>query len=145
VSDAREIASRYGIPHLAHKRVGETAEELEADAAAKAGLIRLLSPRDLNEEPPEPPIEGLPPRDKPAHEYTPEEWEAQHAHTQQVVNRRERDEQAERERQEAQANRTPQQQMGDLASALLQPGVKQDAYRRLVESLHPDTEGDEAQ
>lgn len=142
MADRQEVARRHGIPHLAHKLVGETEAELDADAAAKAGLIRMLAPRELNEEPPESPIEGRPPRDKPAHEYTPEEWEAQHAHTQQVVNRREREEQEERERQEAQANRTPQQETGDLASALLQPGVKQDAYRRLVQTLHPDTEGD---
>jgi hypothetical protein len=141
LADRQDIAKRHGIPHLAHKLVGETEEELDADAQAKAAFIRMLSPRKL-EEPPEPPIEGLPSRDKPAHEYTREEWDAQHAQTQQVVNRREREERAGREHQEAQANRTPQQEMGDLASALLQPGVKQDAYRRLVQSLHPDTEGD---
>jgi hypothetical protein len=32
--------SRHGIPHLAAKLVGETSEELEADAAAKAAWAK---------------------------------------------------------------------------------------------------------
>ena len=74
--DAAEIAKRHGIPHLADKLVGETAEELDADAEAKAALIRMVSPRDLNEpayEPPEPEVEGVPPRDKPIGEWTDEQ------------------------------------------------------------------------
>jgi hypothetical protein len=138
VADRAEIARKHGIAHLAPKLVGETAEELDADAQAKAALIRMLSPRKLDEEPVEQPqsVEGMAPANKPFDQYTDEEPEAQHEHTRRVLERRERAQaEAERER-EAQANRSPQQQVGDLASALLQPRVKQDAYRRLVESLH---------
>ena len=140
-----EIAARHGIPHLAHKLVGETAEELEADAAAKAGVIRFLSPLDLNvetPEPPEPPIEALPPKDKPFSDYTDEEWEASHLSLNRTMRERERREQRQRREEEepfeAQANRTPDQELGDAVSGSLQPGVKESANRALLKSLHPD-------
>jgi hypothetical protein len=143
MADRQEIAKRHGIAHLADKLVGETADQLDADAQAKAALIRMLAPRRLDEEPVKQPesVEGMAQADKPFDQYTDEEREAQHERTRRALDQREREQaEAERER-EAQAN--PQQQVGDFASALLQPGVKQDAYRRLIESLHPESEGEE--
>ena len=140
-----EIAARHGIPRLADKLVGETAEELEADAAAKAGVLRLLSPIDLNAEPPEPPeppIEGVPTKDKPFSDYTAEEWDASHRDLNRAMRERERREQRQRreeeERFEAQANRTPDQELGDAIRASLQPGVKESVNHALLKSLHPD-------
>jgi hypothetical protein len=145
MSRREETAARHGIRHLADKLVGETAEELEADAAAKAGVIRFLSPMDLNAEPPEPPeppIEGVPPRDKPFDEYTDKEWKASHLSLDRVMRERAKREQRarreEQERFEAQANRTSDQELGDAVSASLQPGVKESATRALLERLHPD-------
>jgi hypothetical protein len=42
--DRQAIAERHGVPGMAWKLVGETAEELEADAAAKAALLRVFQP-----------------------------------------------------------------------------------------------------
>ena len=41
---AAAVAERHAIPHLAHKLVGATAAELEADAAARAALIQMFQP-----------------------------------------------------------------------------------------------------
>ena len=45
--DREAIADRHGIPQLEPQLVGETAEELEADAAAKAALLQVFSPSPL--------------------------------------------------------------------------------------------------
>jgi hypothetical protein len=149
VASREEIARRHGIPDLAPKLVGETAEELEADAAAKARVIRMLSPRDLNEESPEPPepeVEGVPPSDKPVSEWTEEERAAFHADHERKMRELEKRKAAEhREREErliAEANKTDDQRLGDTVSGLLQPGVKDAANRALIRELH-DLEGDE--
>jgi hypothetical protein len=129
--------------------VGETAEEVDADAQAKAGIIRMLSPRELEAEPfepPEPPIEGQPPRDKPVSEWTEAEAAAFHAEHERLMREREKAEaQAEAEaekRRMAEANKTDDQRLGDTISAVLAPGAKEGANRALVESLH-DLEGEE--
>jgi hypothetical protein len=144
VADRAEIARKHGIAHLAHKLEGETAEELDADAQAKAALIRMLSPRALDQEPVEQPesVEGMAPADKPFDQYTDDEREAQHEHTRRVIERREREQaEAERER-EAEADKTDDQLVGDTISALLQPGLKDAANQALVRQLH-DLEGEE--
>lgn len=61
MADRQEIARRHGIEHLAHQLTAETSEELEADAAAKAAIIAMFTPRLLGEAPPEPaepPVRG---------------------------------------------------------------------------------------
>jgi hypothetical protein len=42
--DRAEIGRRHRIPNLADQLVGETAAELEADAAAKAALLQVFTP-----------------------------------------------------------------------------------------------------
>lgn len=54
MADRADIARRHGIPHLADKLVGETAAELEADAAARAAVIQMLG-RPTEPEPVEQP------------------------------------------------------------------------------------------
>jgi hypothetical protein len=148
VTDRQAIAERHGIGHLSHKLVGETTEELEGNAAQTAGVIRMLTPRDLNEEQPEPPgprIEGLPAGDKPVTDYTDDERAASHELHERRMREREQREQRERrqdaERFEVHANRTPDQEMGDAISASLQPRVKKSANRVLLKRLHPDEGG----
>lgn len=42
MSDRQEIAARHGIPHMADQLAGDTAEALEADAAARAAITEML-------------------------------------------------------------------------------------------------------
>jgi hypothetical protein len=146
--DREEIAKRHGIPQLAAKLVGDTEPELEADAAAKAAVIRMFSPRRVDEEPlepSEPEIEGLPPKDKPIAEYTDEERQALHAsfdRTMREQAKRERRERREEvERRQAEANRIDAQRHGDAISAGLAPSVKRAANEALARALHPEGEG----
>ena len=87
--DRADIARRHGIPHLAEKLVGETAQELEADAAARAALLQMFGGLAPAEEPqaeePQPTAEGdpLPPADKPFAEYSEADWAAVHAESEQ--------------------------------------------------------------
>jgi hypothetical protein len=135
-----EIAGRHGIPQLAHTLVGETTEELEADAEAKARMIRMLSPRRLDEDPVEQPeaVEGMAPAEKPFDQYTDEEREAQHEHTRRVLIQREREQaEAEAERQ-AQENRSDEQRFGDHIGQLLRPETKRASNEALICSLLPE-------
>jgi hypothetical protein len=103
--DRNEIARRHGLPpEHAPKLVGETVAELEADAAARAALLQALGPFDMNRSvhphpaPAEREIEGMPSRDKPIADYTPEEWAAVHAHYERALG--EQAKRKERERRE---------------------------------------------
>jgi hypothetical protein len=59
MADRADIAGRHGIAHLAHKLVGDTPEQLEADAAAKAALLQAFGLLRPDQPAPEPPIEGF--------------------------------------------------------------------------------------
>lgn len=54
MADRKQIAARHGIPHLADKLAGDTAEALEADAAAKAAIVSLVGGELTYPEPVEP-------------------------------------------------------------------------------------------
>ena len=59
MTDRQEIAGRHGIPHLANELTGDTAEALEADAAAKAAIVEMFGgefnyPEPAKAEPAEP-------------------------------------------------------------------------------------------
>lgn len=150
MADPTAIARRHGIEHLAHKLVGTTAAELEADAAAKAALIRAFTPRRLDEqtpEPAEPPVEGLPERSKAIADYTPEESAAQRASFDRTMREQARREEAERREQEqrrqAEANRTDDQRLGDsVVEALGAKPARNAALLRSLGMLHGD-EGQE--
>jgi hypothetical protein len=134
MGDRADIARRHRLPPShADKLVGNTAEELEADAAARAALVRALSPRRVDDGPaPEPPVEGLPPKDKPIADYTEAEHEASLAEHMRVMREREREAEEERRRQADLANRTDDQRIGDWIAASGRPGAKQ---ARNVEAL----------
>lgn len=91
---------------------------------------QLFGPLDLNEEPP---IEGLAPKDKPAHEYTDEEWEAQHQHTQRVLRERE---QAER----SEAERTDEERHADVIAELMNPERKRAANLAFIQPFTGPTD-----
>jgi hypothetical protein len=142
MSEREQIAKRHGLPpRAAAGLVGETPEELEADAAAKTALIGMFSPHDPEAPPPPvPPVQGMPPRDKQVADYTPEEWAAVEENTKRTMREREREEKQERERQEAEANRTEEQRFGDSVSSLLAPGVKQEQHAAIVRAIHGSEE-----
>ncbi|CAN5794419.1 hypothetical protein BH24ACT25_BH24ACT25_04720 [soil metagenome] len=142
MTDRADIARRHGIEHLADKLVGDTPEALEADAAAKAAIIGMFAPRQLEEEQPEPAepaVEGLPPADKPVAEWTDEESAAQHASFDRTMRERARREQREareaEEREQAEANRTDDQRLGDAVVESFRPGVKQAGHAAFLRSL----------
>jgi hypothetical protein len=140
VADREEIAKRHGIGHLADKLVGETDAELEADAAARASIIAMFTPRELDvPPPPEPPVEGLPAKDKPIADYTDEERAAVHADLDRTLRtqakQQEREQREEAERSEAEANRTPEQEHADTIIAALHPDAKRARDAALVRSL----------
>jgi hypothetical protein len=136
MADRAEIARRHGIGHLADKLVGETGAELEADAAARASIIRLFSPHDPEAPPPpEPPVAGLPDKSKPAAEYTEAEWAATRENTLRILRDRDREREEQQRREDAERNRTPEQQTADSISASLQPGAKQARNVELLRSL----------
>jgi hypothetical protein len=97
---------------------------------------------------PEPPVEGLPPKDKPIADYTEEEWAATHADFGRTM--RERAKREERERREAEerfraeVERTDDQRFGDLISASLAPRAKQRAQADLIRSLYGDDEDEKS-
>ena len=103
---------------------------------------KLFGPRDLSKPQPEPEAEGLPARDKPAHEYTDEEWAATKAHTQRAVRIQEHLEREEQERLTEEQNRTPEEQHADALLGILGPDRKRQANEALIRSLHPGGEGD---
>lgn len=151
MADHREdIARRHGIEHLADKLVGDTAEALEADAAAKAAIIGMFAPRQLEEEQPEPAepaVEGLPPADKPVAEWTDEESAAQRQSFDRTMRERARREQRgareAEEREQAEANRTDDQRLGDTLADALRPGAKarrNEAFLRSLGLLEGDDE-----
>ncbi len=150
MTDRADIARRHGLaPHIAEQLHGETAAELEADAAARASIAQMFTPRQLEEqqpEPVEPPVEGLPPADKSVSEWTDDERAAQHASFDRTMRERARHEQREareaEEREQAEANRTDDQRLGDAVVESFRPGVKQAGHAAFLRSLGL-LEGDE--
>lgn len=128
MADRADIARRHRLPPShADKLIGDSPEALEADAAARASLVRALSPRRVDEGPaPEPPVEGLPSKSKPIADYTSEEHEASHAEHLRLMRERER---------EAEANRTDDQRLGAWIAETRRPGAKQAYNVELLRSL----------
>ena len=145
--DRLDICRRHRLPEqMAAGLVGQTAAELEADAAAKASILSMFGPRALGEEltqPAEPPVEGLPPKDKPASEYSEAEWQAQHEHTRRALRERASQEQREREagaqHLEAEANRTPEERHNAFILGAISSD-KRTQHEALIRSLHPSEE-----
>ena len=102
---------------------------------------QLFGPRRLDEEPPEPPVAGLPPKDKNIGDYTDEEREAQHASFDRTMREKAKRERQEAERAQGERDRTDAQHLGDALSAAVQPGAKRARDEALVRSLLPS--GDE--
>lgn len=122
---------------MAAELTGETPEALEADAAAKAAIISMFTPRRLDDPPPEaaePPIE-LPPRDKPLADYTPEESEAVYEKLMRGLRERDRKAEEERAREEAEANRTEDQRLGDWIADASRPDAKRARNAEFLRSL----------
>ncbi len=101
------------------------------------------APLDLTEEleeQPEPPIDGLPSKDKPISEWTSKESEAQHRSFERTMRekaRREAREQREEQRRiEAGVNRTSAQRLGDAIAAAGVPEAKAAQQAAFVASLH---------
>ncbi len=136
MSDRSAICRRHGIdPRLADQLVGETAEELEADAAARAAIAQMFGGPQV-----EPPIEGLAPRDKPVAEYTEAEQDAQHESLERTVRERAESDEQNRLEAQAEANRTDDQLLGDAIRASAAPGAKDAAQRDFLRSIHGDEE-----
>ena len=113
------------------------------DKAGGEAIIRALTPREPDEQPPEPPVEGMPARDKPASEYSEAEWEATREHTRRTLRLRDRDHEQDRQRQEAEAARTDEQRLGDAVISQLSSAAKRAREAGLVRSIHPDGGEDE--
>jgi|GEM_PF-6121353 len=142
MADREDIARRHGIEHLADRLVGDTPEALEADAAAKAAIIGMFSPRQLEEqqpEPAEPPVNGLPPKDKPVSGWSDEESAAQRQSFDRTMrakaDREEREAREQEQREQAEADRTPDQLLGDAVVDALRPGAKQAGHAAFLRSL----------
>jgi hypothetical protein len=110
----------------------------DTDAERRAAIIAMFTPRDLNEEPPEPPIEGLAPRDKNVADYSDAERAAQHESVMRTMREREQRQERERQQLEADATRTPDQQHGDTIGQLLAGRIATAAAA--VTAMHPEVD-----
>jgi hypothetical protein len=109
----------------------------------------LFGPRDLNveqPEPPEPEVEGLPPRDKPVSEWTEEESAAFRQSFDRTMRekakREEREQREAEERRQAELNRTDDQRLGDMIAMDAHPAAKRARDAAFIRSIHGG--GDEA-
>ena len=134
MSDRSDICRRHGLaPEIADQLVGETAEELEADGAARAAVAQMLGGPQV-----EPPVEGLAPGDKPVSEYTEAERAAQLESLERTVRERAESDEQNRLEAQAEANRTDDQLLGDAIRASAAPGAKDAAQRDFLRSIHGD-------
>lgn len=148
MASREEIGARYGLPPRAVEGLrGESEAELEADAARAAALIGMFTPRDLNveqPEPPEPPVEGVPPADKPFDSYSEAEWEAVHVNHQRTMRERAKAQRLEREaeeaRRQAEEGKTDAQLHGDAIAAALRPAAKRAAHLDILRAVHGEGE-----
>jgi len=106
------------------------------DAARREAIMGMFDPVRLGEEPPEPPIEGLAPADKPVADYTEEERAALHLSVDRTMREVAKREEREAERLRDEASRTPEERFGDHLPEVLQPGNKRTRDQALIRALH---------
>lgn len=141
MAEREEICRRHGIAErFAPDLVGETAEELEADAAARAAIAAMVRPASLPAvEEAQDVAEGalqvaedpeLPPRNKAFDEYSEDEWAATHRYYEQSRERKASLEQVREKR-------------GDEDHAVRLLDLNRRKGQAIVDALHPSTEDDQ--
>lgn len=128
--DPNEIATRHGIPHLADQLTGDTADALEADAAARAAIIELLG-GTLNFTPTEKPEPAEPEPDEDESEWTDERLK-------QLVERTQANKQRQ---QQAQGEEPEPSTINDLID--LHASQRKEWKRQIIERAHGN-ESDES-